>query len=130
MEDQFSEELNDIKEEVEHLHEEQEKYILKLTWKNLWVIFSSISIVVGAVFGAGIKVQTEYSKMEVAKINSEHLKVLSLEEGKQIKLESQLKQAQEEINYHKYCYILLKKKLDACNCDLKEYQIKNAEEAE
>ena len=68
--------------------------------------------------------------MEVAKINSEHLKVLSLEEGKQIKLESQLKQAQEEINYHKYCYILLKKKLDACNCDLKEYQLKNTEKAE
>lgn len=90
---------------------EIENYPVKLTWKQVWAgSFVAVGIV-GSIFTAGMKVQNEVNKVELAKLAQKNLDDVAYLKAS---LSRQLMEANENLAFYKNQYRVMKERLTIC----------------
>lgn len=90
---------------------EKENYPVKLSWKQLWTIIIIGLGIVGSIFTAGMKVQNEINKVEVAKITQKNLDDVAYLKAS---LSRQLMEANENLSFYQNQYRVVKARLTIC----------------
>ena len=98
--------------------EEQEKqevnYAVKLKWNQVWIALTVIAGLFGTIFGAGIKVESEVSKVALLKQEQVFQKQLSEKENTLMEFNRKMKELDEDKLFFKDRYTVVSKRLDEC----------------
>lgn len=90
---------------------ETENYPVKLTWKQVWTGSLVVIGIVGSIFTAGMKVQNEVNKVELAKLAQKNLDDVAYLKAS---LSRQLMEANENLAFYKNQYRVTKERLTTC----------------
>lgn len=109
----------DEKELVEEkIHVEIDKelnqYPVKLTWKQVYVGIIAALGIVGSIFGAGYKVNSEVNKVQLAKKDTVYQEQLTNLQKQKDSSDIKLNNAMQEVIYFQGRYEVVNKRLDAC----------------
>lgn len=106
-------------EELQKELEDSKKYPLKLSWKMIWIIITTVATIISGAFGIGVKVETEAGKIKLYNQEIDYKKLLSQKEEQIIESNRKLKEATEENIFLTNRYVLYKERLTKCldNCN-------------
>jgi hypothetical protein len=90
------------------------KYILKLTWKSLWIVLTGFITIIGSSFGVGVKVEAEIAKIERAKLEQEYIEKINQKELDLYSWKRQAKEHEENSVFFKNQYLTYKNRLETC----------------
>jgi len=102
--------IKDLQDQVETLKE----FPVKLSWKQVWIVATTIITIIGSSFGLGIKVQSSYMTIELNKQLTKFQTELSLKDFQLIEANRKLKETAEENIYLTNRYDAMKEKLQKC----------------
>ena len=88
-----------------------ENYPVKLTWKQIWAAAVIAAGIIGSIFTAGMKVQNEVNKVELAKLAQKNLDDLAYLKAS---LSRQLMETNESLVFYKNQYRVTKERLATC----------------
>jgi chromosome segregation ATPase len=109
--------MPDTNEEIKELQEEMKEiqnYPIKLSWKNAWIVATTLITIIGSAFGIGMKVQYEGDRIVQLDREQEFKKQIAQKENVIIETERKLKEATEDVIYYSGRYEKIKERLDKC----------------
>ena len=102
--------IKEIQEEIDEL----QKYPIKMTWKQLWIILTTLITIIGGSFGVGMKVDYEAQKIVQLKIERDFHNQLSVKEDDLIGVRRELKESKEDNIFYLNRYTIMKTRLAKC----------------
>ena len=108
--------IKEIQEEIDEL----QKYPIKMTWKQLWIILTTLITIIGGSFGVGMKVDYEAQKIVQLKIERNFHNQLSVKEDDLIGVRRELKESKEDNIFYLNRYTIMKTRLAKCMDKLDE----------
>ena len=103
----------DVKELKEDL-EEIKNYPIKLSYKQLWIVITTIITIIGSSFGVGIKVEHEAQKIIQAKLEQKHIQEINKKDLEYIDLEKIAKSYEADSKFFKREYEKVSTRLEEC----------------
>jgi len=94
----MTKEMDELKEEVDELKEDDKNIAVKLTWTKLWAVIVIICGTWGGIFSAGYKVSSEVNKVANAKIEMEFIKKTQALEIKLSSCTTRIEEKNKEFN--------------------------------
>jgi len=103
-------ELKELQQDIE----EMQKYPIKLSWKNTWIVLTTLITVIGSAFGVGMKVQYEGDRILQYDIEQSCKQKLAGKEDIIIETNRKLKEISEDNIYLQNRYNIMKERLEKC----------------
>lgn len=102
--------LKDLQEEID----EMKDYPVKLSWKNVWIICTTIVTLIGSSFGIGMKVDYESQKIIQLKQERQFEIKLSEKEDELLKVKRELNEVKEDSIFYMNRFNIIKDRYDKC----------------
>lgn len=102
--------LKDLQEEID----EMKDYPVKLSWKNVWIICTTIVTLIGSSFGIGMKVDYESQKIIQLKQERQFEIKLSEKEDELLKMKRELSESKEDNIFYMNRFNIIKERYDKC----------------
>jgi len=102
--------IKELQDEMDNI----QKYPIKLSWKQTWIIGTTLLTLIGSSFGVGMKVQYEGDQLIILDKEQKHRQTLMFKDDEIIEVKRKLKEVNEENIYLTNRFNIVKERYDRC----------------
>ena len=103
---------DDVKELKKEIENSKKEYPIKLSWKQLWIVITTMITIIGSSFGVGIKIQSETGKLSEIKLSQQYEQKLANKDMVIIDVQKKMKDIEYDNKRLIYKNKFLKKRLN------------------